>query len=497
MIKLNRSKYNKWILQKNISSDELFDAFISGMATQDNQIDNDLLRQRLKANNTYRGRDYHGAPNTMGVRLSQACFYMFGYKKDGKFISSPMTDMYMKHTMERNKTFLVNLFSMQFPSPYSNTPRNFNVFMGRLLIKLLLEERLGNKLYIDECIYFLPFIETIDEQKYQELVDSIIEWRDKTYFVKKALFNTVPNCDEVFANCAHEMNYYFLRIFEKFGVLNIIGDPKHNEGQLFAFHHGNTSTMRTDAYAPRQSYSGYVQLSPAVLADAKKLINRYSPFDKPITQEDSLSKEEWIRDLYEFEPLKYINLINSELISHPSPEPNRDQTFVEIIQEMVHHSKYGTRDGKSFERSLKPLFELFRENRSVEIISGAGDTDLLCVMDNERDELYKVNVDAKTSRTSTQQINSRRITTHLEIHGAKYCIIVSPRFCKGVKDDIYGSHIVTVEAESLANYCLKECTNSSDSQANFTNLDNLISDHLGQDISSYLDQMTEEFYAFS
>ena len=69
---------------------------------------------------------------------------------------------------------------------------------------------------------------------------------------------------------------------------------------------------------------------------------------------------------------------------------------------MVHNSKYGSRDGKTFERSLKPLFEIFRENRSVEIISGSGDTDLLCVMDNEKDELYKVNVDAKTSRTSTQ-----------------------------------------------------------------------------------------------
>ena len=101
MISLNRTKENKWILQKNISSVDLFKAFIQGLSTQGNQIDNDLLRQRLKANSTYRGRSYGGAPNTMGVRLSQACFYMFGYKKEGKFISSPMTDMYIKRTRSK------------------------------------------------------------------------------------------------------------------------------------------------------------------------------------------------------------------------------------------------------------------------------------------------------------------------------------------------------------------------------------------------------------
>lgn len=490
MINLNRSKENKWILQKNISSDDLFEAFISGMATQDNQINNDLLRSRLKANSTYRGRSFEGAANTMGVRLSQACFYMFGYKKDNKFISSPMTDLYMKRAMDKQKVFLVNLFSMQFPSPYSNTPSNFKIFIGRLIIKLLLDERLDRRLYIDECIYFLPFVESIDQESYTELVDSILEWRGKTFFEKNAYFHAVPNCDEVFANCAHEMNYYFLRIFEKFGALDIVGDSKHNDGQLFSFHHGTGDTMRTDAYASRQSYSGYVQLNSAVAKDAQRLVNRYSPFAEPVTQEDSLSKDEWIRDLYEFEPLKYIGVVN-DVTSYDD-----EKTFVEVIQEMVHHSKYGTRDGKSFERSLKPLFEMFRENRSVDIISGSGDTDLLCVMDRENDELYKVNVDAKTSKTSVQQINPRRITTHIEIHGADYCIIVSPRFCRGVRDDIYGSHIATVRAESLANYCLKECANSDDDLANYTNLDELIRGHLGQDISDLLDGMTEQMYAY-
>ncbi len=495
MINLNRAKDNKWILQKNISSDDLFDAFIYGMSIQDNQINNDLLRQSLKANHTYRGRSYDGASSTMGVRLSQACFYMFGYKKDGKFISSPMTDMCRRHTISRQKASLVNLFSMQFPSPYSNTSNNFHIFIGRLIIKLLLEEKLDKRLYIDECIYFLPFIESIDKERYLELVDSILEWRNKTFFEKNALFHAIPEYDEIFANCAHEMNYYFLRIFQQFGVIDIIGDQGHNDGQLFVFKHGSNST-RNDAYAPHQPYSGYIQLNSAIEADARRLIAHFSPFGKPIALEDSISKDEWIRDLYEFEPLKYINLVNSKQVTSGSVLGKDDEkTFAEVIQAMVYHSKYGSRDGKSFEHALKPLFELFRENRSADIISGSGDTDLLCVMDNMDDNLYKVNVDAKTSRTSIQQINSRRIMKHLEIHGAKYCIIVSPRFCRGVRDDILGTNIVTIKAESLANYCLKECSNSNDNQADYTTLDTIITKNLGQDISDSLDRITEERYA--
>ena len=52
-------------------------------------------------------------------------------------------------------------------------------------------------------------------------------------------------------------------------------------------------------------------------------------------------------------------------------------------------------DGKEFENSLKPFMELFRETANVEIISGAGNTDLLCAMEDADENIYKMNVDAK------------------------------------------------------------------------------------------------------
>lgn len=91
MINLMRTKESRWILQKNISSSELIEAFVEAMRDQDNKINSELLQQNLKQKNKYRGRSGNGCTNTMGVRMSQMCFYMFGYKKEDNFISSPMT----------------------------------------------------------------------------------------------------------------------------------------------------------------------------------------------------------------------------------------------------------------------------------------------------------------------------------------------------------------------------------------------------------------------
>ena len=489
MINLNRTKENKWIMQKNISSSELLEAFVSGMQNQNNVIDSDYLVNYLRNTNTYHGRSTEGSSNTMGVRLSQACFYMFGFKKDNIFYPSPMTDLYLNKTVDKEKISLVNLFSMQFPSPYSETPNNFNIYIGRFILKLLTDSKIDQKLYIDEMVYFLPFIENINQEKYNELINSILEFRSMRYEQKKLLFSSVPDCDDVFANCMHEINYYFLRIFSGFGCLEIVSDYFHNDGQLFSFRHGSGNTFRTDAYAPRKNISGYVQINPSLMTIVKELLSKYSPFDKPITQADSLSKDDWIRDLYEFEPLKYISIV--------IPNQDNKADVVDIIKDMVYQSKYGSRDGKSFEASLKPIFELFRENRNVEIISGSGDTDLLCVMEDTDESLYKVNVDAKTSHHQTQSINPIRITNHLKINNSKYCIIVSPKFSRGVRDDIHDFRIVTIEAETLANYCLKECLNSKDGLANYEDLHLYIDQNMGTDITKAVNYIIDQKYGIN
>ena len=155
----------------------------------------------------------------MGVRLSQMCFYMIGYKKNGIFLPSVTTQLFLKNKEKMNELFLINLFSMQFPSPYSKTPENFQLYIGRFIIKLLLDKRIEEKLYIDEVIWFLPFIEKINETLYEELILEILKYRKLSYDEKLQLFHEIEEYDEVFSNCLHEINYYFVPIFEKFGAV--------------------------------------------------------------------------------------------------------------------------------------------------------------------------------------------------------------------------------------------------------------------------------------
>ena len=135
---------------------------------------------------------------------------------------------------------------------------------------------------------------------------------------------------------------------------------------------------------------------------------------------------------------------------------------------------------------------------NVEIISGAGDTDLLCTMEklNETRDIYKVNVDAK-SRKSSLNLNPTRLNRHLAIHSSKYCIVVAPRFSRGTILDIEGYPIVTITADSLARYCSKECLSNKDYLADYSAIDEIILNNLGQDITAMVDKLVTNKYGIT
>jgi hypothetical protein len=174
MIQLERSMIHKWIIDKNVNSKVIITEFTALLSNAPRGFNFDeLVPQTIT-----QGRANSGSTITIGVRLLQSCFYMFGYStnlEDGRkiFMPSPMSlNILSKVSPEQEaNNYLVNLFSMQYPHPFDWTPQCFKIYFGRLIIKLLLEDRIDNKLFIDECIWFLPFIETITNDKYEELYD--------------------------------------------------------------------------------------------------------------------------------------------------------------------------------------------------------------------------------------------------------------------------------------------------------------------------------------
>lgn len=488
MLNLNRSKNNKWIFQKNINSSNLVEAFIQAQEMQWNIINREQTIEILRARNAYRWRGSDWAQNTMWVRLSQLCFYMFCYKKGDHFFQTPTTELFIRNDwFWKEKALLINLFSLQYPNPYSETPENFNIYAWRLVVKLLLEERIWKKLYPDEFIRFIMFLERIDENIYEELINEILRYRALSYIEKKNLFMSITNHNEVFANCIHEANYYFFRIFNWFWVFELIEDNWHNGWSLFKFQHWNTSTYRSDAIISRWTTSWYIKLFDSLVDKAQILNDQFSAFDTPDTQATCATKDERIRELYEFNMLKYISIINED--------NEYDENVINILKNMVYQSRFWSNDGRTFEDSLVPVFELFRENIDSTIISWAWDTDILCTMEVPINNRFKINADAKKKqRWRLEAINPVRLTNHLRRNGSRYCIVVAPKFASGTQWDISWYNIVTLEAETLAKYCLKECLNSHDWLADYESIHSLIEHHLWTDITSNIDSLIDEKY---
>ena len=136
-----------------------------------------------------------------------------------------------------------------------------------------------------------------------------------------------------------------------------------------------------------------------------------------------------------------------------------------------------------------------KSEKNVEILSGAGNTDLLCNMEELPTRiLYNMNVEAKTRGSALEGVQTSRINKHLRKHSSKFCIIVAPRFARGVADDIFGNQIVTIRSEEFGNYCYKECTKSSNGTADFSSILEIIKNNMGKDITHKVRALTESRY---
>ena len=475
MIKLNRSMSNKWIFQKNISGTEILIEYVKALK-QEIFVDYEILKDNLKRKSLYKGRSNQGSTSTFGVRLSQISFYMFGFKKNNKFIPSPMAinlTNELNNKSEIAKNTLINLFSIQFPHPNSDTPDNFEINAGRLIVKLLLEPKLQKRLYMDEFAWFVPFLEKMDELIYKDLVSNILEFRKLNFLQKLDLFKSAKDYERLFANIFHEFNYYFLRIFHDFGVLSKFVDNDHNGGKIFKFKHSE-KTFRNDSIAKKQLTTGYFCLNSDLHELAERLLNKFSVFDKPLTTRDeNLTKSDLQKQLYEIRPIAYL----AEVFE----KSDKERQILDIINYMVEMSVKPNTDGKEFELSVVNIFKMFGDIIKIDHISGAGDTDISCIGDFDSQN-FKFVVETK-ARSSINGLNVTRIERHIEKNGSKYCIVVAPRFPNAVIQDVMNKNVALITADSLANFCSKEILLNRTSYINFYRLHNLIIENLGKEIS--------------
>ena len=125
------------------------------------------MQDRLALVGMYKTRNPQERPlDAINHRINTLQYWMFGYKhkvgRELKFIFSPLGNLFLKHIEDEEKLkkiFITMLFAMQFPHPGSSTPHKFNLYLFRLIFKLLLDKRLEGKLYNQEYECILAFLE--------------------------------------------------------------------------------------------------------------------------------------------------------------------------------------------------------------------------------------------------------------------------------------------------------------------------------------------------
>lgn len=480
---------SKWILYKHIKNYEIIKAV--ALDVKNNCVANvgDLERQRmmdrLSALSLYKARNNVDRPlDSINHRINTLEFFMFGYedKKTKRFIFSPLGNLFLSniHNEEHlSKIFATMLCAIQFHHWANRTPNEFQLYPFRLIFKLLMDDRLEKRLYNAEYAYILPFIQEVNENNYNDIVDSILEFRIKTDEEKIKL---LKEDEHTYVNCIYEWQYYVQAILKSAGILDTVSGD--NMCKLFHPQKTNSHSNPTSRYIR----NGYVTINGNIEKYVQSLINEYSPFQRPVRfDDDNRMQMDIVKEIYSFYPIMLIKEINGEdasdinvqllrlpeLISQYAENPNNDTAYL-------------------FEDVLEEGFNWF-VNVEARKIGGSGHTDIECLYITEK---KKFAVEAKSTTNKLSFINAGRLREHRNEIGGHYTIVITPRYVPAVKSDIKGEPIVIILANTFSEYLYNHIYHGS-RDIDYKDFDDIIINNLGNDISDLISDMTMSKFATS
>ncbi|MPM28961.1 hypothetical protein SDC9_75499 [bioreactor metagenome] len=409
---------------------------------------------------------------------------MFGYKDDEnekRFIFSPLGNLFLKHfenEEKRTKIFTSMLWAIQFPHPHSSTPWSFNLFPFRLIFTLLSDERLGCKLYSPEIAYWVMQQKTIDEKSYNELVRQILDFRKLTTKEKEILFSTDKH---LYVNASYEWNY-ISTLLEQLNIINRF-DMKSND-VICRLTHPNRETSKSGPTI-RTVRNNYCEIAEGNKNFITKLIEKYSCFEQPLQLDDPhRMKLEVVKEIYNFYP---------SILMEQIGESDELSSLLELPKLIETYSNNPDNDtAYLFEEVLVEGFDMFY-NAETKRIGGAGHTDIECLYLTKK---KKFAVESKSTANKLSGINIGRLREHREEIGGEYTIVITPRYVPAAKRDIKGSSNVIILASTFAEYLYNHIFHEV-REVDYADFDNIIINHLGEDVSKYISNMTMEKFAVS
>lgn len=476
---------NKWILYKHTCSYELIKAVAldvkNSCKTDISDIERHRMQERLAALDLYKTRNPKEKPlDSINHRINTLEFWMFGYEDnsaDKKFMFSPLGNLFLKHINNADKLvkiFTAMLFAIQFEHPANGTDKEFQLYPFRLILKLLTDKRLDGKLYNYEYALILAFVTTVNDATYEELVADILVLRSKSAEEIKSMYKAD---EHTYVNAVYEWEYYTCKLLSTIGIFN-----RHTGDFICKLYHPSKTGSKS-APTGRNATMGYVELTDNVRAFVIKMLAEYPFTASPVRlDENDRMQLDIIKEIYSFYPQLLMEEIGED------DDLTKYLELPKLIEEYSHNPENDT--AYLFEEVLHEGFEMFI-NVEARRIGGAGHTDIECLYLTKR---KKFAVESKSTANKLGGISVGRLREHREEIGGEYTIVITPRYVPAAKRDIKGSPIVIILANTFAEYLYNHIFNDV-RDIDYADFDNIIVNHLGEDVSKLISDMTLEKFA--
>lgn len=476
---------NKWILYKHTSNYELIKAVAldvkNSCKTDISNTERERMQERLAALNMYRTRNPQARPlDSINHRINTLEFFMFGYEDDSdgkRFMFSPLGNLFLKHINDEDKLvkiFTTMLFAIQFQHPASGTDKEFQLFPFRLIFKLLQDNRLDGKLYNYEYSLLIAFVDSIDDSKYELLVEEILKLRNKSDDEIAAMYKSD---EHTYVNAVYEWEYYTCRLLSTIGIIDVV------KGDSICKLYHPTKTGSHSNPTGRTARNGYISLDKRIYDFVKILLSNYSFTQKPLKLDDPERMTlDVVKEIYSFYPPELMSEIGE------SDELSSLLELPKLIEEYSNNPDNDT--AYLFEEVLDQGFSMFY-NVQTKRVGGAGHTDIECLYLTKK---KKFAVESKSTANKLSGINVGRLREHREEIGGDYTIVITPRYVPAAKRDIKGSDVVIVLASTFAEYLYNHIFHEI-REIDYADFDDIIVNHRGEDVSKYISNMTMEKFA--
>jgi len=438
------------------------------------------MQDRLALIGMYKTRNPKERPlDAINHRINTLQYWMFGYKNkvghELKFIFSPLGNLFLKHIEEEDKLqkiFIAMLFAMQFPHPGSSTPHKFNLYLFRLIFKLMLDTRLNGMLYNQEYECVLAFLKTVNNNSYEELVCNILNMRNKT---NKDLIRILKSKEHTYVNNVYEWEYYTQTLLEQAGLIK-----KHDGDFLCKLYHPSKEGSKSKPTG-RNAARGYITLNPALIPFIGTLVKNYSFYEPPLNLNNKEILEiDTIKEIYSFYPKELL-----EEIGEFNPVIDELLKLPKLIEQYASNEEQG--DCYKFEKTLTDGFNMFC-NVEAKWRGGAGNTDIECLYEYPAGK-KKFAVDGKSTARKLISLNAGRLRGHREKIGGRYTIIITPKYVPAVKQDICNEPIVIITSGTFSEY-LYNCISHDVRNIDYADFDEIIMNNLGTDVSGKISDLT-------